>query len=1479
MPAIAKIRLTNVVFEGGAKRFNDLTFQFDGHNGAILLENGGGKTVFIQVALQVILPHTKLAERRIYDTLALEGGPCHLAIEWILNENPRRYGITAVSLFLNPQGLLDSYRYVYEYGTNDKNNIDLLPFAKITSDGLKRPASRGEMRDYYQSMQGAHMAAHTFDRIRDYHQYIEEHFQIIPSQWRNIALINGTEGGVEKFFEDCKTDKQLVEQLLIPVIEETMAGNGTADFIETFQRQREHFKKHKQLRTRIKESQEIQKNLDQYVTLFNHFHLANNRLLAKKQLLKSIWEYWQTEAAHFEKELLEQQASQRAWQDREQLLKQKKASLELAHLKKKEEDARKQFELIELEYGIFNDLVQKKEERLQNLEIAKLKLQIKEDTERIVIFDEQLHSLATDRETEELQQRLTENSSYLNGFFEQEKEKLQKTQTALTKEKIAQEKIIATEKTQLAALEAQQTILIQDQIQAKTTIENLMEEQKNIANDILDNPLYEKVAEEQLKWKNRAIEIEEQQTNYRIKLRQNEEIEAELRHDLAQTTETLNLMKRTEILTTKEFSDLQVKKEALMRQIQELRQDWHYSHSLYQQQDSITSSLEEKLEQCRKEKLELLQAERFTCRLTDDYAGQQYFTPEPSLNRLIDQWAPQFYLLESGSHYLEKAAQSLNIKEKELYNKYPLWPLALITSTQELGKLSEKIRQHAHQFSFPILLFTDEEARNILQAGKKIAERFIFPANWQDNIAASEFAQWKEKIILKSQEATAKREAKEIEVDQYDKILTAVKDFFAQYPYDDYLALQRKQQELKHEIQNTENSITQTENQLSQLTKSIKQYGTIIHQLEHETFVLGNKLQRTQDYLQKEKQKEKWSLDLQIIQENLLVKKEAIGLKQPIIKQHQTNWEGIQKHLLQIQTQLSQIEDAPIYHEVRKVVAKTTTLTRKSLEEERQFIMDSLYQKQADRRSIEIELRNLSTSKKEREESLQLKIADARHPIDEAMVLPLYGEKEMANLRPELRHLRSEGEKINQSFQSKKTVFEKCRYQYEFAEERFYKEFNQIISFSKPLEEIKQELATEKKELQKEFDHLQAREEQLLTEAKEISQVLQELKAKNERYGFLQTDIETIKIPDQLAQKLPYQRMTLATNQLDDLEKIAQQLKKEQDRIQRQKTVFIQFCEGNVQDIKLREMVVSGVETRNHYEEIIEWQQNLQKRISRTIEIAEQDLREHDKDLGQFIHYLHTHILMLVQELRLIPKSTRLRVDDQWREVFSFDIPTWEEGNGKEGLRKHVDWMLAQLESNRFLNDQGIEDQGSVRKSIEQWLQSKQLLQNVLQGREIKIRCRKVTHDAKVSSSFFSWEISNRWSGGEKWSKNMALFLGILNFVAEKRQHLDLKQKRQRTVIMDNPFGKASSEHVLFPVFFIAEQLGFQIIALTAHAGGKFIRDYFPVVYSCKLRPTTDKEGSIITTEKSIDHAFFRDHDPQALNRLEELEQLSLIDW
>ncbi|GAE25365.1 hypothetical protein JCM9140_1356 [Halalkalibacter wakoensis JCM 9140] len=264
MPAISKIRFTNVIYEDGNKRYNDDMFHFDGENGAILLENGGGKTVFIQTALQAILPHTSLADRKIKETLKLEEGPAHVGIEWIVSDKPRRYAVTAVSLFLG-QDKVDSYRFVDEYRENDPNSLAEIPFVQESSDG-KRPAGKGEIHDYYKGRTSS--SGELFDTLTSFKEHIEDHYGIITKEWENIVKINSAEGGVEAYFDQCKTSKQLFEQLLIPTVENALAANDGDSFVDTFSTRRKGFKEYQQFQETIQENKLIQEKLEHYVDVF-----------------------------------------------------------------------------------------------------------------------------------------------------------------------------------------------------------------------------------------------------------------------------------------------------------------------------------------------------------------------------------------------------------------------------------------------------------------------------------------------------------------------------------------------------------------------------------------------------------------------------------------------------------------------------------------------------------------------------------------------------------------------------------------------------------------------------------------------------------------------------------------------------------------------------------------------------------------------------------------------------------------------------------------------------------------------------------------------------------------------------------------------------------------------------------------------------------------------------------------------------------
>lgn len=92
----------------------------------------------------------------------------------------------------------------------------------------------------------------------------------------------------------------------------------------------------------------------------------------------------------------------------------------------------------------------------------------------------------------------------------------------------------------------------------------------------------------------------------------------------------------------------------------------------------------------------------------------------------------------------------------------------------------------------------------------------------------------------------------------------------------------------------------------------------------------------------------------------------------------------------------------------------------------------------------------------------------------------------------------------------------------------------------------------------------------------------------------------------------------------------------------------------------------------------------MNERIAMIIDIAENDIKEHDKQIQKFINHLHSYLMTMSLELKAIPKKTMIKTEEDWEEIFTFNVPEWDEKKGKEELNKHIDWILKQLESDHL---------------------------------------------------------------------------------------------------------------------------------------------------------------------------------------------------
>ncbi|MFZ3587703.1 hypothetical protein ACOI1C_00200 [Bacillus sp. DJP31] len=1466
MPSISKIRFTNVVYEGGNKRYNDELFLFDGNNGAILLENGGGKTVFIQTALQAMLPHQDLADRKMKDTLKLEEAPAHIAIEWILNDRPRRYAVTCVSLFLTKNGL-DSFRYVYEYGEHDKHSIEGIPFVKEFG-GKTRAAERAEIQEYYSYMSGQHLSAKTFDTIKNYKLHLEQNYHIIPKEWESIAKINSAEGGVEDFFDECKTTSQLFDRLLIPTVEESLASFQKNEFAETFEKHRTSFKEYKQLKEKIAENERIKDRVETYVKAYEGLHEKRQSYLEAKGVAKSyaILAQQQQKAALLD--LDEHTKSLTSWEEKNKQLSHKEASYEVAI----------EHEKLQVVSSELTDEWEKRD-RLQtkfeqtnrlyfSLKLAELKKNFGLEQERKTLNETSLLDLDKEQDTEEIQELLSTNSREIKGYFSQQEEKFNQEKQELQFEFNAILSTIANDKTALSKAIHEGAELVKQEAGKQATLNRNIVELKAIQSEVLSNPAQETVPDQLPKWSQLRNELDEENMKLiqRNKLLQSEN--ETLTHDVQQVQNAVLHANEQHIKLVAKKEQIDLEHQKLKMKLAEQKLSWSRLDSVYLKQDSIEKQIIEDIDKVAKERESLLYRERLAFRFVDDYGGQDLFHADDYLTKQLLQWKNQFSYLETGVSYTQTLPQDIY----ELMENYPLWPITVITSdSKEKAKLEEKVRHIHDRLQYPVIVVTLEEATAIVH-GQTSEFTWIQPEHWKTNSLPESFSEWKLTQQAIAESAKSERLEKEKELQVWNQLQKEIYSFFLQYSNVDYKQILEDISQIDHQLFGLKDQEKTIKVKLSQ---NQREYAiNLKKQTDNKEAISGydRKIEKGYKYLSIQKENDGLEIELLYLKSKRAEMDRHIHKLQTQLKNLEEQARDLELQIRDITSHISILQDDRLYLKVKTISAAYTSKSINILEEEREQLQRDLERLTKGRGELVARIQ-ASSDNMQRFQNDMTQLRTENSDLKEDLVYPLQGADKMGDLWSERLVAEASLAIVKESTERLTTKRDKLV----GIVENMMSKMGELIEFDTHLIIIKEQLIEEKHSLKLERQHLSQAFSNLDKQMKEINDVVQELEKYDMKHSFLDSRIKESILSNDEITSFTYNRKKIVNEITDELEGKLGILLKEEGIVADEKGKYIDFCRREIKDVRMRETAIQGIEKKQTYEDVLKYKDLLEGRIQTAINYAEQNIISHDKQLEQLIIHIHTHIVKIADELKLIPKKTSVKVEDQWKEIFSFTIPEWNEHEGKADIRAHISWILEQLDKEAYKDEFGQDDIVRIKKDLEKWLQSKQLLQVVLKDQSMKVTCRKVTNDNKVTKGSYSWEQSNVWSGGEKWSKNMTLFLGILNYVAEKRQHIQPKMKRHRTVIVDNPFGKASSDHVLNPVFFIAEQLGFQIIALTAHAEGKYLRDYFPVIYSCRLRNAAGSDKQIMTKEKTIQHAYFQDHAPQSLERLGEVEQLELF--
>jgi hypothetical protein len=1267
----------------------------------------------------------------------------------------------------------------------------------------------------------------------------------------------------------------LFDRLLIPTVEDALSGFEQGGFAKSFEAHRETFKKYKELKEKVEENQKILVEMDKVVS-------SAAKLQNKQQDYENVQSeakaYWRLAGLHQEEQsdkLLQAQEQIKQLEERMRLCKQKKDSLHIAQLEQEAAAIGEKLALVDEDLQNAREQLQEITQHYFSLRLAEYKQKWKQAEEHMKYISVQLAELGNTREEEELQAAWESNGGQIRYLFMNLERSWIEQELAIKADQANLSERKQVEEQQKNEHELHEQDLAKLINEKSATIETRERDREQIRKSILANPETESIEGKLSEWIQRSQLLDDNHvkltqrnkelTNNRVKHKEElNSIDTDLKHKYEQLTSSRNKQ------TTYHEAH-----QTIIQELSTVRASWGRITFIYDKQSSITEQLRSDLDKLGKEKESILHRERLAFRYIDDYLDQDIFFADSYVSELIVKWKNQFSLLESGLSYLQK------LEQVETANIHPLWSITLITTKEEIGQLTSKLQNYTDKIQYPIQVMSSQEAARFVQneASLSTAERvWLEPKHWKDNAAADAFELFKQSIGQMGEEIRLQRMAKEDELKRLEQIKQAFERFISAYSLETVQDIEqecRKKQEDSHQLEYRQEQLRKSMDDIDQ--ESAMNHNTMTDQKD-EMNILQQWIEKGQSYLEYGREMNILTGQVNHHQEESKALINKINNRKRALQSIEQEWVKQEDRLKELDLQRRSIQNQELYMKVKGSTPIASEQSLEWLKHEREDLYLKLRQISQSRQELEQSYRFHQELKNTLETDMS-RLRSEQDVLTEEMEFPPNGEGQMEQLQRDKKRQEGICSQLQDEYNRTDKAYYSLRAKIEHTKEQYSKDHFGLepIVFRTSLRDSDERIREEEKQLAAEHRSLCKLESQIKVQISHIDAVIQYLNQYKLMHGFENPLVKALQLTQQIQTDFSYDSMTIAKRTINVLVLNMEALQKEETLVKKAKSQFIEFCRKQIRDVKLRETAAQGIERRDSYPELESFQRTMNTQIEKVNHIAEETMRTHNQQFEQFIVHVHGHLKLIAAELRDIPNKTRVKIDDQWKPIYTFAIPEWDEHEGKNNLRHHMEWILDQLEKDKYRSDNGELLHTQIRKDLDKWFDTKQLLQILLQEKQMKVSCRKVTNENNVTKASYSWEQSNNWSGGEKWSKNMSLFLGLLNYVAEKRQHIQQNRKRHRTVILDNPFGKASSDHVLSPVFFIAEQLGFQIIALTAHAGGKFLKDYFPIVFSCRLRNAANSDKQVMTKEKEINQAYFRDNEPVALERLGDVKQIELF--
>ena len=224
---------------------------------------------------------------------------------------------------------------------------------------------------------------------------------------------------------------------------------------------------------------------------------------------------------------------------------------------------------------------------------------------------------------------------------------------------------------------------------------------------------------------------------------------------------------------------------------------------------------------------------------------------------------------------------------------------------------------------------------------------------------------------------------------------------------------------------------------------------------------------------------------------------------------------------------------------------------------------------------------------------------------------------------------------------------------------------------------------------------------------------------------------------------------------------------------------------------------------------------------------------------------------MLYDEIKRISESSYVLLPERKTktQMLKIDVPDNLDGFTLQRIKNYIDYCVDTIKK-EYAVEKSHKD---IIRKISNLISNRELLNVVVNQTKVPVKLYKVDLNSK-NSGLKAWEdtiVEN--SGGEKFIACFTLISSLIAYTRTKvrEEFGESSDKDARVFIIDNPFGKTSSKHLLEVMVEVSKKFNTQLICLSDLSQSS-ITNRFALIYQLAVKNAMYSNKSYLKTEEII---------------------------